>query len=86
MRGEAVHRKLRGWPTAKLPAILELSDDRAIDLGARLLLDGDGAHVRRCVGAGRKPTRELVAEPVREDRTEDGDADRAAYLPEQRRA
>ena len=30
--------------------------------------------------------RELLAEAVREDRAEDGDADRAADLPEQRRA
>ena len=29
MRADPVSRKLKGWPTAKLPAILELADDRA---------------------------------------------------------
>ena len=29
MRGEALNRKLRGWRVQQLPAILELSDDRA---------------------------------------------------------
>ena len=29
MRGDPVSRKLRGWPSRKLPAILELSDERA---------------------------------------------------------
>jgi ATP-binding cassette subfamily C protein LapB len=29
MRGEPVARKLRGWPSRKLPAIIELDDDRA---------------------------------------------------------
>ena len=29
MRGEAINRKLRGWRLQQLPAILELSDDRA---------------------------------------------------------
>ena len=29
MRGQPIGRKLNGWPSAKLPAILELADDRA---------------------------------------------------------
>ena len=29
MRGDPLHRKLKGWPSRKLPAILELADDRA---------------------------------------------------------
>ena len=32
MRGEAISRKLRGWPSRKLPAILELHDERAVVL------------------------------------------------------
>ena len=32
MRGDPVRRKLKGWPSAKLPAILELTDDRAVVL------------------------------------------------------
>ena len=45
-----------------------------------------GLAVRGRVCAGRETTRKLPAELVREDRTEDGDADRAADLPEQGRA
>jgi ATP-binding cassette subfamily C protein LapB len=40
MRGDPVSRKLRGWPARKLPAILELSDDRAAVLLE--MRDGDG--------------------------------------------
>ena len=29
MRGEPIVRRLKGWPLQKLPAILELEDDRA---------------------------------------------------------
>src|SRR5687768_7792626 len=29
MRGELIHRKLKGWRLQQLPAIIELSDDRA---------------------------------------------------------
>lgn len=32
MRGETVSRKLRGWPSGKCPAILELEDGRAVVL------------------------------------------------------
>ena len=32
MRGEPIARKLRGWPSRKLPAILELADDSAVVL------------------------------------------------------
>ena len=32
MRGDPIVRKLRGWPGAKLPAILQLSDERAVVL------------------------------------------------------
>lgn len=32
MRGEAVSKRLRGWPSRKCPAILELNEDRAIVL------------------------------------------------------
>ncbi|MEO5773018.1 MAG: type I secretion system permease/ATPase [Sphingomicrobium sp.] len=32
MRSQPMHRKLRGWPEARLPAVLELADDRAIVL------------------------------------------------------
>ena len=39
MRGHPISRKLRGWPTGKLPAILEMSDDRAAVLLE--LRDGD---------------------------------------------
>src|SRR5688572_8479301 len=40
MRAEPVSRRLRAWPAAKLPAILELSDDRAAVLIE--MRDGDG--------------------------------------------
>ncbi len=40
MRGDPVSRKLRGWPSRKLPAILELADDRAAVLLE--MRDGDG--------------------------------------------
>ena len=40
MRGEPVSRKLKGWPSRKLPAILELADDRAAVLLE--MRDGDG--------------------------------------------
>ena len=39
MRGEPFARKLRGWPSRKLPAILELADDSAVVLIE--LKDGD---------------------------------------------
>lgn len=32
MRGESIARRLKGWPQRKLPAILELSEDRAVVL------------------------------------------------------
>ena len=38
------------------------------------------------VHARRQPRRELAVQPVREDRAEHGDADRAADLPEEERA
>ena len=60
-------------------------DVHRVDRG-RQVLDGSGARVRRRVRAGRETMRELAAQLVREDRAEDGDADRAADLPEQRRA
>src|SRR5688500_2896753 len=40
MRGDPVSRKLKGWPSRKLPAILELEDDRAAVLLD--MRDGDG--------------------------------------------
>ena len=40
MRGDPLTRKLRGWPSRKLPAILELDDDRAAVLLD--MRDGDG--------------------------------------------
>src|ERR687897_106568 len=40
MRGDPISRKLKGWPSRKLPAILELEDDRAAVLID--MRDGDG--------------------------------------------
>ena len=40
MRGAPISRKLRGWPSRKLPAILELAEDRAAVLLE--MRDGDG--------------------------------------------
>ena len=40
MRGDPLIRKLKGWPSRKLPAILELEDDRAAVLID--MRDGDG--------------------------------------------
>ena len=40
MRGEAIARRLKGWPSAKCPAILELEDDRAAVLLDRRDADG----------------------------------------------
>src|SRR5918994_4222640 len=40
MRGDPISRKLKGWPSRKLPAILELEDDRAAVLLD--MRDGDG--------------------------------------------
>ena len=51
MRGDPVERKLRGWPSRKLPAILELSDERAAVLLE--LREGDAL----LAGAG-------IAEPI----------------------
>ena len=35
MRGEAIARRLKAWPSSKCPAILELEDDRAAARCAR---------------------------------------------------
>ena len=48
--------------------------------------DAGKARMRRGVHAGRDAPCELVREPVAEDRAEDGDADRAADLADERRA
>jgi ATP-binding cassette subfamily C protein LapB len=40
MRGEAITRRLKSWPSAKCPAILELEDDRAAVLLDRRDSDG----------------------------------------------
>jgi hypothetical protein len=58
-------------------------DVHGVDRG-RQLLDGSGARLRGRVCAGRETVRELAAQLVREDRAEDGDADRAANEREHR--
>src|SRR5437870_8473016 len=39
MRAEAIHRRLKNWPTAKVPAVVELTENRAAVLVE--IRDGD---------------------------------------------